>query len=470
MDTVVNTSRRHYLHSLPATPAFKGRGLLGYTFGPLSQNLDVYYVEAEGGHDTFMISKRITRTYYILSGSGYFTIDGRRYDVTPGMLVEVPPKVEFSYSGRMRLIVFSTPGWTFGSDWHTRWNEDAVGAGFTAPLPNGSWLSRILRWRIFGKSPLTAFLVVNQHAWKMLPAALTTLGPMRRYGEFLHRLARGHGRRGQAFSTFFLRNRPALELVRRIAARKGRNATVRVAVLGCSTGAEVYSIAWAIRKGQPDLKLALQALDLSSEAVEVGAAGRYSQTMALVTDTNVFERVTSTEMEEIFYWDGGEFAVKPWLREGIIWHVGDACSTELLDVLGPQDIVIASNFLCHMDDAAAEACLRNISGLAAPGGYVIATGVDLNVRSTVASALGWMPVQELLEEIHEGDPIMTGLWPCHYAALEPFNKRRPDWRHRYASAFRVGTLAVDTGALEAAERPRHVQNDSRAQRRASSAA
>ena len=63
----------------------------------------------EGGHDTFMISKKITRTYYILSGEGYFTIDGRRYDVSSGMVVEIPPKVEQSYSGRMRLIAFCTP-------------------------------------------------------------------------------------------------------------------------------------------------------------------------------------------------------------------------------------------------------------------------------------------------------------------------------------------------------------------------
>ncbi len=185
--------RRHCVHSLPAAPAFKGKGLLGYAFGPLFQkNLDVYYIESEGGHDTFMVSKRINRTYYILSGSGYFTIDGGRYDVTPGMLVEAPAKVEFSYSGRMHLIAFSTPAWKFGYDWHTRWNVDAVGSGFNAPLPNASWRSRILWWQILGKSPLTGFLIANQQAWKMLPAAFTTLGPVRRYGEFLNRLSRTH--------------------------------------------------------------------------------------------------------------------------------------------------------------------------------------------------------------------------------------------------------------------------------------
>jgi mannose-6-phosphate isomerase-like protein (cupin superfamily) len=180
-----------YTHSPPAAATFKGRRVLGYHFGPLAQkDLDVYYVEVDGGHDTFLVSKRITRTYYILSGAGWFTIDGRQYDVAPGMVVEVPPKVEFSYSGRMRFVAFCTPGWRFGSDWHTRWNEDAVGAGFTAPLPNGSWRGRVLRWRVFGQSPAIALVVASQRAWKLLPTVLTTIGPLRRYGELLQRLSR----------------------------------------------------------------------------------------------------------------------------------------------------------------------------------------------------------------------------------------------------------------------------------------
>ncbi len=94
-----------YTHSLPALPSFDGEGLFGYTFGPLQQkDLEIYYVEVEKGHDTFIVSKRITRVYYVLCGSGYFTISDRRYDVSHGMLVEVPPKVEYSCSG-----IFSCP-------------------------------------------------------------------------------------------------------------------------------------------------------------------------------------------------------------------------------------------------------------------------------------------------------------------------------------------------------------------------
>jgi len=61
----------------------------------------------------------------------------------------------------------------------------------------------------------------------------------------------------------------------------------------------------------------------------------------------------------------------------------------------------------------------------------------LDVRTKVAEDLGWRPVQELLEEIHEGDPCMKTFWPWHYAGLEPLNKKRSDWKHRYAAVFQV---------------------------------
>jgi mannose-6-phosphate isomerase-like protein (cupin superfamily) len=148
-----------YVHSRPTSTSFTGKGLLGYSFGPLNQNVDVYYIEVEKGHDVFMISKKITRTYYILSGSGYFTIEGNEYDVSAGMLVEVPPKVEYCYSGKMTLIAFSKPGWSSGNDTFTKWNPDVVGRDFTCPVDGGSRLKRL---RLFGRSPINAWLRLNR--------------------------------------------------------------------------------------------------------------------------------------------------------------------------------------------------------------------------------------------------------------------------------------------------------------------
>jgi SAM-dependent methyltransferase len=134
---------------------------------------------------------------------------------------------------------------------------------------------------------------------------------------------------------------------------------------------------------------------------------------------------------------GDVLVVKPWVREGIRWQVGDAGDAKLAQALGPHDIVLANNFLCHMDGARAESCLRNIAGLVSPHGHLFVTGIDLDVRTKVALDLGFSPVQDLLEEIHEGDPWLRSYWPCHYSGLEPLSRNRRDWRTRYAAAFEV---------------------------------
>lgn len=201
---------------------------------------------------------------------------------------------------------------------------------------------------IFAKRLINFYLRVNGRLWEKLPASFTALRPVRSYGNLLHALARRHGSRAQALSTFFLRNRPQLELTRRLIGRRAENETVRVAVLGCSTGVEAYSIAWRIRSARPDLRLTLHAVDISRRAVEFGKCGRYSLVASLLTDTNVFERMNETEMTDFFDGDGDVVTVKSWIREAITWQVGDVAVPETIDALGLQDIVTANNFLCHM--------------------------------------------------------------------------------------------------------------------------
>lgn len=427
-----------YTYSLPTSVSFTGKGLLGYTFGPLNQkDLQIYYIESEKGHDTFMFSRRIARTYYVLSGSGHFTIDNKRYPVGAGVLIEVPPKVEYSYSGKMTLLGISIPCWFSGNDTFTRLNPDVFGCDSPCVVDGQSWWTRLVRMRIFGRSPLNAYLRLNQWLWNKAPASIVSLSPIRSYGRVLHKLACIKGRREQAFSTYFLRNRPQLELIRRVVDRKKTGETLSVTVLGCSTGAEAYSVAWKIRSARPDLRLVLHAVDISKPAVEFAKRGVYSLTTPELTSTPIFERMTTAEMDEFFDRDGELMTVKWWIREGINWQVGDAGDSETIDLLGPQDVVVANNFLCHMEPSEAERCLRSIARLVRPHGYLFVSGIDLDIRAKVACDLGWKPLEELLEEIHEGDPCLRSFWPCHYGGLEPLDKRRRDWKIRYAQGFSV---------------------------------
>jgi len=84
------------------------------------QDFAVHLIDVHGGHDTFQISKALTRLYYILERTGVFTIDNQKYDLVPGLLVEVPPGVEYSYSGSMKIFLVSHPRWFEGNERTTR--------------------------------------------------------------------------------------------------------------------------------------------------------------------------------------------------------------------------------------------------------------------------------------------------------------------------------------------------------------
>lgn len=426
-----------YTYSLPSSVSFTGKGLLGYTFGPLNQkDLEIYYIEVEKGHDFFMISRKITRTYYILSGSGSFTIANAKYEVEAGMLVEVPPRVEYCYSGKMKMVAISKPRWFAGNDKATRWNPDVTGGDASLIAEKNAWLTRLLTMTIFGKSPFGIYHGLSWSLWKRLPSSVRASRLIRSYGSFIHALVRSQGIRTQYHGTFFLRSRPQLELIRRLADKRRKGDQLRVAVLGCSTGPEAYSVAWTIRSACPDLAFVLTASDISEQAVETAKLGVYPLSRAKLGGTAVCEKLSPLEMDEFFNRNGDEVAIKPWIKEGINWRVDDAGDRNIIDSIGYQDLVVANNFLCHMNPAEAESCLRNIARVVNPGGYLFVSGIDLDVRTKVARDLGWVPVEELLEEIHEGD-ILRDDWPFRYYGLEPLDKTRQGWKVRYAVAFQI---------------------------------
>jgi chemotaxis methyl-accepting protein methylase len=237
--------------------------------------------------------------------------------------------------------------------------------------------------------------------------------------------------------TLFLRNRPALELLRRLTADRPGGSVVQIGVLGCSVGVEVYSILWTLRRARPDLRIAVDAVDISPEVLAIAEDGVYGPQTSEAVHASIFQQLTEAEMREMFDWNGDQGRVKPWLRENITWRLGDVSDPRLIEELGPKDFVVANNFLCHMDAWSAEKCLRNLVQLAKPDGYLWVSGVDLNVRTKVALDLEWQPVMELLAEIHDGDPLVRADWPWHWWGLEPLDRRRRDWQTRYAAVFQV---------------------------------
>jgi chemotaxis methyl-accepting protein methylase len=317
---------------------------------------------------------------------------------------------------------------------------------------------------VMSRKSLDLYIAQSRRLWHRLPYFFKNLSVGRAYGRHLHALITRYSKRSQSHGTFFLRNRPEMELMCRLVGEKALGGRVAIAVLACSKGAEVYSILWSIRTARPDLKVTLEAVDISQEIIDFARDGAYSlkdlaslktldysnmtEEEKLIWNTcrdqgsgqklSIFERLDESEMAGMFDREGDHATVKSWLKEGTTWRLGDATAPELIDELGRQDVVVANRFLCHMESAAAEKCLRNIAGLVKPGGYLFVSGVDLDVRTKVAKDLRWEPVSDLIKEIHEGDFSLATGWPLEWWGLEPFCKDRPDWSIRYASVFRIG--------------------------------
>lgn len=301
-----------------------------------------------------------------------------------------------------------------------------------------SFLSRIVKIRFFGKSPVNAFLRLNRRVWRYFHPSLTTHGPIYSYGNLLHTLVRLKATRTSNFGTFFLRNRPQLELIRRLSNQKEEGSNLKITILACSKGAEVYSVVWAIRSTRPDLIIIMHAVDISNEILEFAQKGVYSLTAPEFAYVPIFERMSNEEMRDMFDIVENRANIKSWIKDRIIWHLGDVGGPEIVNILGPQDIVVANNFLCHMNSPEAERCLRNIGRLVKPGGYLIVSGIDLDIRTKVARDLKWKPISDLMDEIHEGDISLRRDWPWEWWGLEPLNKRRHNWEIRYASVFQLG--------------------------------
>jgi mannose-6-phosphate isomerase-like protein (cupin superfamily) len=123
----VRESDMSYVVEASSSPSFTLHGMAGYEFQPLKDpDFAVHILDVHTGHDTFMISKALTRIYYIVEGAGVFTIDNQNHDVSPGLVVEVPPGVEYSYSGRMKILLVSHPRWFEGNERMTRKNSNVV--------------------------------------------------------------------------------------------------------------------------------------------------------------------------------------------------------------------------------------------------------------------------------------------------------------------------------------------------------
>lgn len=249
-------------------------------------------------------------------------------------------------------------------------------------------------------------------------------------GQVVHWLIRRYQERYVSEYTRFFRNPPQLDALLALVKELKRGENLNLTVLGCSTGAELYSALWTIRSARPDLNVKSIGLDISASAIRTAQGGVYAR------DSDEMRDIDDEKLEVMFDCGTGHHKVKQCVTEGVSFLVGDACDPNLPETLGPQDIIIANNFLIHLPNQLAEACLNNIFRLVAPGGHIFVWGVDLDIKCRVLKSLGMEPVTYNLEDIYHADVRAREVWPLKWWGLEPLDNNRCDWMVRYCTVFR----------------------------------
>lgn len=210
-----------------------------------------------------------------------------------------------------------------------------------------------------------------------------------------------------------------------------RTDRLRIAVLGCSNGAEAYSIASVLKRHYPAMGFEVRAYDISPDCVRTGRTAVYRAEEVYNNRLLSAEFVCST-----FNQQEGALVVKDDIARHVHFDVADI-RNDLMTTVGLCDVVFAQNVLFHMPRPVARRTLRNIAALLRRDSFLFIDGVDLDLRARLTKRMGLAPVTDSIEQIHnEARRARAAGWPYHYWGLEPYCDG-PHAARRYATIFRV---------------------------------
>ncbi len=298
---------------------------------------------------------------------------------------------------------------------------------------------------------VTGFTLIHQvplrlcrAIWDSIPSSVRRTPTMFRVGRYIYRKFVRNTVRFQSHYTHFMRNPPLLSVIGALTSHYPANSDVRIASIGCSTGAELYSVIYAIKNARSDLHVKAHGADISGTVVEVARQGVYhpdvpaAQGGLYVAGRAEVASADGPSLVDILQpLPDGSLQVRDWLREGVTWLTADATDERLVNLVGQQDILLANNFMGPMQDELAERCLVNMMRLVAPGGYLVIDGNDLDIKTRVLKASAFRPVLMKQEEIWSSESSRSG-WPWLRWAREPLDRSEPDWAYRYSVVFQIG--------------------------------
>jgi SAM-dependent methyltransferase len=251
-------------------------------------------------------------------------------------------------------------------------------------------------------------------------------------GRIIHAWTLRHQTRSQSLATSLFRN------VRQISAFEGPlsdlsgGRQLRVLVAGCSLGCEAYTLAGYLAARFPALAVSIDAFDIDPGAVEHARGAIYGREHM---PEGVFHGPFADVAEALVESSGEQWRIKENVARTVRFDVGDALVKNSMNS-GQYDVVLAQNFMVHMDDIRAGLALNAMADCVRPGGAMLLGGMTLDMREKATAAVGLVPIDWNIEAIHNEDIVRRNAWPFAYWSLEPLDLARPDWKARYATIFR----------------------------------
>lgn len=209
---------------------------------------------------------------------------------------------------------------------------------------------------------------------------------------------------------------------------------LRIVALGCSTGAEPYSISSALLARFPGLAFEIDAYDIDESVLQVARRATYA------ADTVLAHRLLRPDfVANTFDCDGDYFAVKRHIADRVRFHRADLLDPALPSVIQPADIVCVQNVLCNMSRTVAKRAFQNTVALLRPRSVLFVDGMDPDMRAHATHAAALTPLPFALERIHNEARVIRGeRYPWYATGLEPFAAQRRDRERRYATIFTAG--------------------------------
>lgn len=98
----------------PKGLSFDRVGVKGKVFPiqSLTKKLEFVLITTEKGHQTTIIEHKCDFVYYVLAGKGHFLINDKKEDCKKGDLIVIPAGTKFTYIGKLKLLLITTPPYT----------------------------------------------------------------------------------------------------------------------------------------------------------------------------------------------------------------------------------------------------------------------------------------------------------------------------------------------------------------------